>query len=129
MSKPLQQIRWTMEQAAAEFGLNPRTLSARIKQLSIVPGTDSKFSTKEMARAVFGDLEMERIRKTSAEADQIEMENKEARGDLVNVEEFCKDYDRVLLGMKRIIKSSKLPEADQDDILVELASFHEPNTP
>jgi len=113
-----------MERASAEFGINPRTLSARMKQLSVLPADDGKYSTKEIARAVFGDLEMERIRKTSAEADQIEMENKTKAGELIDVAEFAKDYEAAALAVVRIVKSSKLTEDAQNEILQAMHDAH-----
>lgn len=114
-------IRWTIENAAAEFGINPRTLSARLKQSGTVPGDDERYSTKEIAAAVFGDLERERIRKTSAEADEIEKRNRERDGELVDVNEFAKEFDAAAVECVRIIESSPLGNADKDALRNALA--------
>lgn len=121
----LKQIRWTQEHAASEFAINPRTLSARIKQLGILPGDDGKYSTKEMAAAVFGDLERERIRLTSAEADAQERENRVTEGELVEITEFQKDYAPIYVEMVRLIRSFKLTDDEQDMLLAKLAAVHE----
>lgn len=121
----LKQVRWTQEHAASEFGINPRTLSARIKQLGILPGDDDRYSTKDIASAVYGDLERERIRLTSAEADAQEAKNKVEAGELINAEEFRKDYAAVAVEIVRQIRNSNLSEADQDAILSALAKVHQ----
>lgn len=114
-----------MEHAAGEFGINPRTLTARIKQSGLVPGDDGKYSTKDISIAVFGDLERERIRLTSAEADAQEMKNRTLAGELVNVEEFRKDYAEVYVEMVRIIRGSGLSETEQDTLLKALSKIHQ----
>lgn len=114
-------IRWTIENAAAEFGINPRTLSARLKQAGTVPGEDGRYSTKEIASAVFGDLEREKIRKTSAEADEIEKRNRERDGELVDVEEFAKEFDDAAVECVRVIESSALSNAEKDTLRNALA--------
>lgn len=113
-----------MEQACAEFGINPRTLSARLTQEGIEPGDDGKFSTKQIARAIYSDLELERTRLVRAEAIAQERENKEKDEKLIDVDEFAKDYEQVYLGMVRVIKSAKLSEAEQNEILQQLNELH-----
>ena len=63
--------RWGLEKAAAEFGINPRTLSKRLKQYSIECGRDKMFSTKQICAAIFGDIDGERLRLTKEQADYI----------------------------------------------------------
>lgn len=121
----LKQIRWTQEHAASEFAINPRTLSARIKQLGITPGDDGRYSTKEMATAVFGDLEREKIRLTSAEADAQERENLLELGKLIDATEFEKDYAPIYVEMVRLVRSSKINDDEQDALLAKLAAVHE----
>lgn len=115
-----------MEHACGEFGINPRTLSGRIKQLGILPGDDGKYSTKEIAAAVYGDLEREKIRLTSAEADAQEVKNRVQAGELVDVEEFKRFYAAIYVEMVRIIRASTLSETDQDNLLTSLAKIHQP---
>lgn len=124
MSRTPERIAWTGERASAEFGINPRTLAARLKQTGATPDAQGRWTTKQVAAAIFGDLEFERIRKTRAEAEQIEKENAEQDGDLVDVEEFCKKYETTYVEMKRIILSSKLPEREKDDLLLLLSGCH-----
>lgn len=75
--------RWNVENAASEFDINPRTLSARLRQYSIEPGKDGKFSTKQICSARFGDIDNEKLRLTKEQADEKEMSNAIQRGELV----------------------------------------------
>ncbi len=122
MAKPFKRIMWTLERAASEFNINPRTLSARMKQAGIEYKPGSGWTTLQVVRGIYNDLESERIRKTRAEADQVELQNAEAQGRLVDIEEFAKRWESKLVNMVRIIRSSKLTDAEQDDILRGLAN-------
>lgn len=119
--KTTKPIRWGVELAASEFGINPRTVSSRIKTTGIIPGDDGKFSTKQIAAAVFGDIDGERLRETRAKADGLELENQRKRGEVIYVAEFVREYHSVLIGMKQIIMNSKLKEEDKNEILGNLA--------
>ena len=115
-----------MEHACGEFGINPRTLSGRIKQLDILAGEDRCYSTKQIATAVYGDLERERIRLTSAEADSQERENLVELGQLIAVEEFQKSYATIYVDMTRLIRGSTMTETEQDALLTAMTGLHQP---
>lgn len=122
MSVKPQRLAWTQERASAEFGINPRTLSARLKQTGLEPDSAGRWSTKQIATAIFGDLEFERIRKTRAEAEEVEKRNAESDERLVDVDDFCKKYEPVVIEMKRLILSSKLSEQEKHDLILQLSN-------
>lgn len=122
MPRPFKRLRWTLEVACAEFDINTRTLSSRLKQEGIDPDKAGHWTTKQIVRAIYNDLEAERIRKTRAEADQVQMQNRITAGDYVHVETFCKKYEVVAREMVRIIKSSTMTEEDQRKTLLALAA-------
>lgn len=114
-------MRWTVYQAAMEFDIAKETLSKEFRKCGILPGPDGKYSTMDVCRAKFGDLERERIRKVKAEADGVEMENARKRGELVareNVVKFCVD---VASAVVQRIKASPLPHEVIDDTLEEIS--------
>lgn len=112
-----------MERAAVEFNIDRKTLSGRLRQAGIDPGPDGKFTTVQIVRAIYSDLESERIRKTRAEADQVEMENAEKAGKLINAEDLWAWWSPVLAGIKRVIQTSKMTDDEKDAILTELAKL------
>ena len=117
-------IQWTQEHAAAEFGINPRTLSARLKQLDIKPSDGKHYSTKQIATAVYGDLERERIRLTSAEANAQEVKNRVEAGELIDATEFRADYAPIYVEMVRLVRGSGLKEGEQDKLLTTMSGLH-----
>ena len=123
--RPVDLIRWTLEMAGREFGIDRKTVAGRIRQSGALPGADGKFTTKDIASALFGDLEFEKIRKCKAEADQIEMEMAKSRLEFIEVADFTRCYEEVLTSCVRVIRSSKLSVADQDEILLALAKLHQ----
>ena len=125
MAKPFTRIEWTLERAGSEFNINHRTLANRLRQAGIDPDAGGKWTTLQIVRAIYSDLESERIRKTRAEADQIETQNREAEGRLIDKEEFAKRYDPIFIDCVRIVRSSRLTEVEQDELLGGLAKVHE----
>lgn len=118
MAKAPNPIRWNIETAAREFKINPRTLSQRLTAASVTHGKDKRYSTVQIVRAIYSDLESERIRKTRAEADQVELENAEARRELVPILEFRQAASAVVVEAVRIVRSwTKLTEDEQDEFL------------
>ncbi len=115
-----ERCRWTIERAAVEFGINPRTLVARLKQGGIDPDAEGYWTTMQIVRGIYDDLESERIRLTRAQADGEELRNAKDRGELVPVDEFARRWEPVFIDMVRIIKSSKLTEDEQFQIQSEL---------
>ena len=129
MSRTIELIRWTQERAAQEFDINSRTLSGRIKQRNILPGDDHCFSTLQICEAVFGLYERERIRLVSAEADNEEIEVKEKLQQLVDVDDFTNSVAPAIVEMKRVIRSSRLSDGEQDALLSELSKLVSPVPP
>jgi hypothetical protein len=68
-------VRWTVEHAATEFGLDRRTLAKRIREKSIEEGGDGKFSTHAICEAVFGADP--RIDKDREQAKNFRLKNEE----------------------------------------------------
>lgn len=130
MPRKHEHIEWTIEKASGEFGINPRTLSARLKHLGIEPCYGGKvkrfYSTKQMAEAVYGDLEAERIRKTRAEADQIEIENEQSKKTLIDFGDFAAVWDARTVELKQIIETSGMAQEKIDLIMSKLADVLDP---
>lgn len=116
-----QHLSWSIEKAATEFGINPRTLRARIHQAGIEPGPAQRFTTKQIVTAIYNDLESARIGLTLAQKEKFELENQKLRGEVVDVAEFSRRFAPMMIEMKRIVKSSKLLETEQNLILEQLA--------
>lgn len=117
--RTLRQIEWSTEQAAAEFDINPRTLSKRFKQLGIEPSLagGKRFSTKQVCSAVFGDIDGERLRKTKLEADLLELENGRLKSELLPRDEVLRTWSDVIVSIRQVIKGSHLSDTEQRECL------------
>lgn len=121
--RPVEQIRWLIGTAAREFGLDDKTITARIKSAGVLPGEDGMFSTLDVAKSIYGDLEGERTRKTREEADQIAMENATTRGELLDLEDFSKRIESKASKATQIVKDFGLPEDKEEQLLNALSEL------
>jgi len=140
-------LRWNLNKAALEFGKDQKTISRGIKRLGLEPGTDGKFSTAQICAAVFGDIQGQRLRKTTAEADKIELDNARERGEVVELAQTLNAWEVAILNAKerfiRIptkltaryvvgmpqVEFTKLLEAEIDETCAELSSSAKPDKP
>jgi hypothetical protein len=88
------------------------------------PDDGGMWSTKQIASAVYGDLELARIREVTAKAEMFEKQNLESDKALVDVDEFCKRYETVYVELVRIIRTSGLSDTEQDGLLTKLSEAH-----
>jgi hypothetical protein len=61
----------------------------------------SKFATREICTAVFGDSERERARLTRAQAEGEEMKNKERSGELVELDSIATVFRQCMLPVRQ----------------------------
>lgn len=114
-------IRWTIERAASEFGINPRTLSKRLKTSSAIKGSDGMFSTMQIAAAVFGDYESERTRLTKAQADLAELKLGEEERRLIPREAVLFAWEQIIVGFRqKILNLERMTEQEKSDVLADL---------
>ena len=76
-------MEWTIHKAATELGVSRETLTRGLKSIEVDVKRAAAFSTKEIFRALAGDLKFERTRRERGEADKIARANKVAEGQLV----------------------------------------------
>ena len=112
-----QPVRWTIYAAAREFGIDHKTLSRRLTKLEQSPGADGRFSTHQIAAAVFGDKYAEDLRKTRLQADQIDMENQERRKELVRTEDVYRFCEGAFVALREKILALPCEQQDKDDML------------
>ena len=128
-------IRWTISQAAGEFGMDRRTVDSRLKAAATVPASDGTFSTGQVVAALFGDLPGEKLRKLRHEANLAEMKDLQMRGDLI----FASDVegvwaDAVVQTRKTIEEADYIPAKGRERLLkdllkIKLANFERQDEP
>lgn len=99
--------RWTIEIAAAEFGINPRTLSSRIKTNGIIPGKDRQFSTAQICQAIYGNIDGEKLRKATADADIAEVDRDKAFRQILPVSVVNRAWESIIIPAKE--KFQRMP--------------------
>lgn len=114
-------IKWNVESAAAEFDINPRTLSKRLKTSGIEPGEDGKFSTKQICAAVFGDMDGAKLREQMAKASMAERADKREAQELVPVANVDRVWRSYLIATRQHVRNhQKIPDDLKAEILLEL---------
>lgn len=112
-------LRWTQTMIAREFGMDSRTIGKRLAAAELKQS--KTLNTQQVCRAIFGDIDSEKLRLTREQADKIALENAEARKDLVPAKEFQSVVTRGIGAMLTAINSaSNIEREDKDKIIREL---------
>ena len=120
-------IRWTVEKASMEFGVHRRTITQRIREAGIEAGEDGKYSTRDIADTIYGSLGAERLGKTRAERELLEIELGKERRDLIPSRRVYSLLEDVFVSVKMKILGSSMSEVEQDKLLVELSRLKNGN--
>jgi phage terminase Nu1 subunit (DNA packaging protein) len=88
-----------------------------------VESSDGKFTIADIDRAVHGDIDAEKLRKTTEEADNLALRNAEKRKQLVDIERFSRGLEKKVSAMKQVVLDSGIPEDKQDAILNAIADL------
>lgn len=123
MARQVERLRWTIQQASEEFNRDHKAIKRNLLSLDIHAGDDGKFSTADMARAVFGDIDAERLRKTKEEADRIALENEKLRGNLVEVSMVKQLGETIFVGLRQKILASSMDDQEKDELLTDMSSL------
>ena len=112
-------MKWTLNRASEEFGVSRETLRKRLNALEIErKGT---YSTKEICRAVFGDIDSEKLRLCREQADKIALENEQNRKTLVPVKDLIPLLGKFLSAARaRVDSDPKLEREEKDKIIADL---------
>jgi hypothetical protein len=125
MAKPTKPIRWTLEQAGAEFDIDPFTLGKRLRAESIEAGEDGRFGTKQIVTAIAGDLEKEKTRNEAAKADLHEMKRDLERGRLIPAERVRASLEELKVAISQVIDHSHLEAKQKATIYANLQKLGE----
>ena len=109
-------MNWTITRAAPEFGTTRETLKRRIASVGLP--SKAKYTTKEVVKALFGDMAGEKLRLTREQADKLALDNAETRSDLVSSIEEQAIVERGLSAMTQaVLAAANLEDEDKDKIL------------
>jgi len=119
---PDQPLRWSVEKAAAEFGVTHPTLRKALAQNSIQADADGCFSTKEITSAVFGNLAEEKLLTQRELTRKHANENAIIEGLYVDRAQLMALFTQVADAMTSRIESSSLTFQEKQDLRRELSS-------
>lgn len=120
MPRTLKPIRWTIERAASDFGIDRKTLANRIRAGGIMPGEDEKFSTKQIAKAIYTDGEAARASLAISQKENFDLRNRKLAGELVDPKQCQQLWDNAMIAMRQKIADSKLSDAEKRELLKDL---------
>ncbi len=116
-------IRWTISQAAREFGWDTTNLERARRAAGVNAGEDGRFSTRQIARVVFGDKESEVIENLRQQRRAAELKYAQASAELIPTASVVKLADKIIVPIRQRIMSSPLADQDKRDILTDLEAL------
>lgn len=114
-------MRWTVSKAATEWGLDRRTLTARLKAAGLDAHKSKTFHTREISRAILGDLGAEKVRETRERANLLELERAELEKRLVPLDQVQAMISNTLLPVRQrllALPSEACARANPEDPLL-----------
>lgn len=118
-----QAIRWTLIRAASEFGVDRKTMTDRLKSAGIEAGKDDCFSTADICRAIFSDLEAEKIRDTRAAAKLKEIAIEDKLRNSIPVALVEKVWSATIIDLRQKILYAEIPDQTKQEILKDLQAI------
>jgi phage terminase Nu1 subunit (DNA packaging protein) len=96
-------MNWTIHKAAIEWGVDDKSLAKWLANLGHEIKRGATFHTREITKAIAGDLKAERIRETRARADALERENRVADGEIISLADNLTWQEKVLLPLRQAL--------------------------
>jgi hypothetical protein len=120
---PAEELHWSIERAAAEFGLSPMTLRRALNKISAKPDENGCFTTQQVVASLFGQLYVEKVRTQRALARKLELENDVTTASVLNRAELMKAFAAIADAIVSRIMAANVPRSVKEDLLKELASI------
>ena len=96
-----------------------------LRQSGQIAGEDERYSTRQICAALFGDLKAEKTGLTRAQREHWELENKQAAGILINVDDAIAMVHQFTFAIRQKILMSGLTDKEKNNLLLELQRIGE----
>src|SRR5438128_1403599 len=122
MPKSVKSIRWTTSLASTEFNQGRESITKGLKANGIKPGDDGRYSTAQIADAIFGSAKLEReareakYRAQIDDAEMIRNEREIQEGRLVYVNHVRDIIADGLTKAVQIIRMSRLSDKEKREV-------------
>lgn len=123
MPRTLNPIRWTIEHAASEWGVDRKTLSKYIRTSGVLAGEDGMFSTRDIDRALNSDGEAARAALAVSQKNKCDLQVEALAGRLVDPKQCQQLWDSAMVALRTKIADSKLSDAEKRELLKDLQSI------
>ena len=134
MPKPETLIRWSAWRAQTEFKVHCNKIKTGLKLNGVKGGPDGKYSTYEIAHAIFGFNGLEKRAKEAKfqriidEAETAKLKREHERGKLAPVSTLKESLLDVLTQIVQYIRHSRLTEEEKKFLVRNITEFqYEPN--
>jgi hypothetical protein len=124
-------IRWSLHKAETEFGHGAGTLKRGLKAAGISPGADGKYSTREIAQALFGFGTLERqakeakLQKAIDEGAIVRNERAQQEGKLVSLTGVKSIWADCIVKMVQFIRHCSMTEPEKNHLIGEIREWNE----
>jgi len=129
-----QPIRWSLRKAATEYGVSEGTFRSGFKKHGISPGPDQRYSTREVATAIYdpdrldASIKEAKARKAAAEAEKAQMEMLELRGVLVRTTTLEEWLPEFYIQLAQCIRHLPHLSPERRDAVLKVLSEHKFDT-
>jgi hypothetical protein len=96
-------------------------IESRLNDAHESRATDNCFSTRQLAKAIFWDLDEDRHGKLKAERQKVELGNRILRGELLDRVDLENIFWRISERIREVVRGSALSNAEKDDLLRSIA--------
>jgi hypothetical protein len=116
-------LRWNVEKAAREFGVNNSTLKRRLNEVSASPDKDGLYTTEQLVEALFGSMHVEKLKTQREITARYALENAITRAEVLNRAELTKGFTALADVFSTVITLSELSRREKEDFLKNLSSW------
>ena len=116
-------LRWNIDVAGREFGLASATLRKALNKSGAIPDADGLYSTRQLIGAVFGAIDLEKLRTQEQITRKYQLDNAIVEASVVNKVAVMKVLAQVADSMVHRITASSLQRHKQEDLLRDLSSI------
>jgi hypothetical protein len=112
-------IQWTPTLIAREFGMDSRTVGKRLASADL---NDKKtLNTQEVCRAMFGDIDSEKLRLVREQADKFALDNAASRHELISAKEMQTAVEKCFGALVATVQAaSNLENEDRAKLIANL---------
>jgi len=116
-------LRWNVEVGGRELGLANATLRKALNKSGAIPDEHGCFSTRQLIAAVFGAIDLEKLRTQEQITRKYQLDNAIVEASVVRKDELMKVLGAVADAMTSRIRASELSRHAQDDLLRDIAGI------